>query len=70
MQSITVAVAFYDDNGRFTGFGIASDSVSNGGKDVTVPISGVTDAAQVKAFVLDTGLMPLCEAGAYDIPAA
>ena len=69
-QSVTVAVAFYDDNGRFTGFGIVSDSVSNGGKDVTVPIGGVTDAAQVKAFVLDTGLAPLCGAGAYEIPAA
>ena len=69
-QSVTVVIAFYDDNGRFAGFGIASDNVSNGRKDVTVPIGGVTDAARMKTLLMNAESVPLCGAGAYEIPAA
>ena len=68
-QAISVAVAFYDENGRFVGFGIASDSVSNGRKDVTVPISGITNAARMKTLLMNAESVPLCGAGVYEIPA-
>ena len=69
-QNATVAVAFYDGGGRFVGIGTASVTMHSGENAVLVPVGGVSGAVSMKAFVLDTGLAPLCGAGRYDIPAA
>ena len=68
-QSVKVAAAFYDANGRFAGFGIETVAIRNGVNPVEIPVHRYTDSLKkLKALILDINSMPLTAINSYDLP--
>ena len=68
-QVTEIAAAFYDVDGRFTGFGMTTATVNDQTNAVAIPVRQYADRLKMlKIMMLNTSLAPLISASSYDLP--